>query len=141
MNGDSFLEVDFDDLIDLHRRQDALASIALWRAANAARYGTVCLGAHDRVIEFAEKTGRDSPGLINGGVYVFSRAVLQHIPEGDVSLERDVFPKLLDQGVYGRQQHGLFIDIGTPEDYALAQPLYYRLENAALRGPRSSSSE
>ncbi len=39
------------------------------------------------------------------------------------SLERDVFPRLLDQGVYAEEQRGLFIDIGTPADYARAQEL------------------
>ena len=57
------------------------------------------------------------------GVYVFNRAVLEHVPQGPASLEKDVFPRLLEQGVYALEQHGMFIDIGTPEDYARAQEL------------------
>jgi NDP-sugar pyrophosphorylase family protein len=60
---------------------------------------------------------------VNAGVYVFSREVWQYLPEGPASLEKDVFPRLLDPGVYAQEQHGIFIDIGTPADYARAQEL------------------
>jgi len=81
------------------------------------------LDASGRVTGFAEKTGSEIPGIVNGGIYVFNHSVLQHIPEGPASLERDVFPRLIDQGVYAQEQDGMFIDIGTPQDYARAQQL------------------
>jgi NDP-sugar pyrophosphorylase family protein len=84
------------------------------------------------VIGFEEKTGRDAPGLVSAGVYVFNHRVLEHIPEGVASLERDVFPSILDYGVYALEQHGMFIDIGTPEDYARAQVICDRLLRAAV---------
>jgi D-glycero-alpha-D-manno-heptose 1-phosphate guanylyltransferase len=124
LNGDSFLEVDFRDLLAFHRgHANAIASMAVLRVENASRYGTVQVDSANRVSGFREKTGSDSPGLVNGGVYVFSQAVLQRIPGGPVSLERDVFPRLLDDGVYAQEQHGIFIDIGTPADYERAQEL------------------
>jgi NDP-sugar pyrophosphorylase family protein len=141
MNGDSFLEVDFHDFVRFHRGHGGLVSIAGWRARNAARYGTVRMEASGRVTAFEEKTGNNSPGLINGGVYVFGRAVLEYIPETPASLERDVFPHLLDRGVFALEQHGMFIDIGTPEDLAHAQPLCDRLNEAALRGRHSGAGQ
>ena len=124
LNGDSFLEIDFHDLIAFHRAHEgAIASMAVLQVPDASRYGTVGVDTSGRVIGFAEKTGSHAPGLVNGGVYVFTQAVLQYIPEGPASLERDVFPRLLDQGVYAQEQRGLFIDIGTPADYARAQEL------------------
>jgi NDP-sugar pyrophosphorylase family protein len=124
LNGDSFLEFDLRSLMAFHRRHDgAVATLAVLRVENASRYGTVDADANGRVTGFAEKSGREAPGLVNGGIYVFNHSVLQHIPEGQVSLERDVFPRLLDQGVYAQEQHGKFIDIGTPADYARAQEL------------------
>jgi len=124
LNGDSFLEVDFQSLMAFHRRHNgAVATMAVLRVENASRYGTVHVDASGRVRSFAEKTGSETPGLVNGGIYIFNHSVLQHIPEGRVSLERDVFPRLLDQGVYAQEQHGMFIDIGTPADYARAQEL------------------
>jgi len=76
--------------------------------------------------------GTPVPGIINGGVYLFKRAILEHIPDGRASLEKDLFPRLLGRGVYALEQQGMFIDIGTPEDYARAQELCGRLYLAAL---------
>ena len=123
MNGDSFLEINLHQLIQFHHEHDRLASMAVRRVENASRFGTVKMDARGRVIGFFEKTGSDAPGLVNAGVYVFDRAVLQHIPEGPASMERDVFPGLLKQGIYALEQYGMFIDIGTPEDFARAQQI------------------
>ncbi len=133
MNGDSFLEIDFRQLIQFHQAHGGLVSMAVSRVQNATRYGTVEVDAGSRVVGFAEKTGRDSPGLINAGVYVFNRRVFEHIPDGPASLERDVFPHVLDHGMYALEQHGMFIDIGTPEDYARAQQLCDRLNEVAFQ--------
>ena len=85
-----------------------------------------------RILGFVEKTGQNVPGIINAGVYVLSNAVLGQIPNGPASLERDVFPLLLEQGIYAFEQQGMFIDIGIPEDYARASTLCDCLFDAAL---------
>ncbi len=132
MNGDSFLELDLRRLIRFHREHSGAASIAVRRVPDAARYGTVHVDEKNRVVGFSEKTGIPEPGLINGGVYVFNREVLKNIADGPSSLEKDVFPAVLNQGIFALEQEGMFIDIGTPEDYARAQALYQRLSRAAL---------
>jgi D-glycero-alpha-D-manno-heptose 1-phosphate guanylyltransferase len=139
MNGDSFLEIDLQKLIWFHRAHGGLASMAVQKVKNASRYGTVKLDAGGRVIGFLEKTGSDAPGIINAGIYVFDRAVLEHIPDGPASMERDVFPELLKHGIYALEQHGMFIDIGTPEDYARARQICDRLYDAALHSQQSGS--
>lgn len=131
MNGDSFLELDLRQFIQFHRGHSGLVSIAVRKVPDAARYGTVHMDANHRVVGFSEKTGAATPGIINGGVYVFNRAVLDQVPQGTASFEKDVFPRMLEQGVYALEQHGMFIDIGTPEDYARAQTLCQSLYQAA----------
>lgn len=133
MNGDSFLEIDFDQLVGFHRQHGGLVSMAVQQTENTTRYGTVEVDAGGRIVGFKEKTGSDVPGLVNAGVYVFNRAVFEYIPEGPCSLERDVFPQLLHHGVYALEHHGIFIDIGTPEDYARAQQICDRLYEAVGR--------
>jgi NDP-sugar pyrophosphorylase family protein len=124
LNGDSFLEINFLDLMVFHCGHDgAVATMAVFRVDDACRYGKVQVDTNDQISDFVEKTGSHEPGLVNGGAYVFSRTVWQHIPEGPASLERDVFPRLLGRGLYARQEDGMFIDIGTPADYARAQQL------------------
>ena len=137
MNGDSFLELDFRKFIEFHRGHEGIATMAVLRVEDTGRYGTVLVDGNGRVRGFTEKTGSDAPGLVNGGVYIFNHAVLEYIPEQPASLERDVFPRLLDHGVYAQEQHGMFIDIGTPSDYARAQQFFDRLSAASHAGHRA----
>lgn len=130
MNGDSFLETDFPGLMNFHTQHGGLISMAVFESDNASRFGSVEIGAAGRVTGFREKTNCEEPGMINGGIYVFNRHVFTSIPEGVSSLERDLFPSVLQQGVFAIKQSGAFIDIGTPEDYSRAQKIYDRLLGA-----------
>ncbi|HHT9158372.1 MAG TPA: nucleotidyltransferase family protein [Candidatus Brocadiaceae bacterium] len=116
MNGDSFLDMDFNRLISCHREKEAFATIGLAYVDNTGRYGRVETGEKGEITGFTEK-GFNGPGYINGGVYLFSRKVMHNVPEGNVSLEEDVFPLLLGHGLYGMEVKGFFKDIGIPEDY------------------------
>jgi NDP-sugar pyrophosphorylase family protein len=140
VNGDSFMEIDIPEFLRFHRQHGGVVSMAVRRVPDAARYGTVHVDASKRIIGFSEKTGNTSPGMINAGVYLFRRSVLKLIPEGPSSLEKDLFPKLHTQGMYAFEQDGMFIDIGTPEDYARAQRLYQELYQAAITAPQLESS-
>jgi len=132
MNGDSFLQLDVQEFIRFHYGHGGLVSMAVRKVPDAARFGTVLLNEKNQVVGFREKTGSHDSGIVNGGVYVFNGAVLKNIPEGPSSLETEIFPKLLSQGVFALEQHGMFIDIGTPEDYARAQELCHSLRQAAF---------
>lgn len=133
LNGDSFVEIDFNQLLACHRKHGGLVTMAVVPVQDASRYGTVRLGANGRLLGFVEKTGKKAPGIVNAGVYVFENAVLARIPEGPASLEQNVFPGLLQQGVvYAVEQRGLFIDIGTPDDYERAKKMCDSLATAAL---------
>ena len=141
MNGDSFMEIDFRTLLKYHILSGGLAAMAVLRMKNEMRYGTVQVSSDGRVSGFMEKSAAGSHGFVNAGIYVFNRRIFDHIPDGPGSLERDIFPKVLDLGVYASEQHGVFIDIGTPEDYARAQELSNRLDEAACRKQPSGISE
>ena len=133
LNGDSFLEMNFERLLRFHRSHEGILSMAVLETEDASRYGTVNMTNTGRVTGFSEKAGNATPGIVNAGIYIFDRAVLEHIPEGPTSLEKDIFPQILDRGVYALEQQGMFIDIGTPDDYARAQQLHSRLHASALQ--------
>jgi NDP-sugar pyrophosphorylase family protein len=139
VNGDSFTELDVPRFIRFHREHGGLVSMAVCRVPNAARYGAVHLDGEKHITGFSEKTGKQQPGLINAGVYLFGRAILDRIPQGFCNLEKDVFPKLVEQGMFAFEGQGMFIDIGTPEDYARAQTLCEKLRQAAR--PQLESSK
>jgi mannose-1-phosphate guanylyltransferase len=141
VNGDSFMEIDIPQFLRFHRQHRGVVSMAVRKVPDAARYGTVDVDASKRIVGFSEKTGNALPGIVNAGVYLFQRSVLKFMPEGASSLEKDLFPQLLTQGMYASEQDGMFIDIGTPEDYARAQGLYQELYKAAIAAPQLESSK
>jgi mannose-1-phosphate guanylyltransferase len=75
--------------------------------------------AEGRVEAFLEKTDAEPPtNQINAGAYVIEREVVDGIAAGRaVSFEREVFPALVGDGLYGFPAPGYWIDIGTPERY------------------------
>ena len=71
--------------------------------------------------EFVEKPEPEQidTNLISAGAYVLERSVLELIePERNVSIEREIWPALVGQGLYGYPAHDAYwLDIGTPETY------------------------
>ena len=131
LNGDTLFDLNYLDLASL--LDGVAAAVALREVPNAGRYGRVLVEG-ERVATFAEKSG-SGPGLINGGVYALTRGVLDLLPEGTSSLERDLLPVLAAAGNLGaRSYHGFFIDIGVPEALERAQQLVpaWRRKPAAL---------
>lgn len=122
VNGDTYLEADLRSVLRHHRNSGAAATIALVRKEDTGRYGRVTLGETMNVLSFEEKGGGGSAGHINGGLYVFRKEIFDAIPEGKIcSLEREILPVLVGNGLYGFPVDGYFIDIGVPEDYETAR--------------------
>ena len=140
INGDSLLEIDFAEFIACHREHGGPATMATVHVDDSSRYGTVQVGPDQRIERFLEKTGKSLPGLVNAGVYVFNTSTLDMIPQRPSSLELDIFPLFMEQGFYAVEQGGVFIDIGTPNDYAHAQRMYERLSATAAQRYASNSA-
>lgn len=128
LNGDSIFDVDLQQMLSFHRRHRAQTTLALASPPDAGRYGSVVLDGRGRIRAFIEKKSPTLPEegcgakpLISGGLYIMSRSVFRHIPaRRAVSLEKEVFPRLIGGPFYGFTSQGYFIDIGVPEDYQRA---------------------
>jgi mannose-1-phosphate guanylyltransferase len=121
LNGDVLADLDLDTLVRAHGERGAAATIGLHPVDDSSAYGLVRCGEDGQVLEFLEKTGKAVPGEINAGAYVLERSVLDLIPAGRaVSIEREVFPRLVDNGLCALLLSGYWMDIGTPERYLQA---------------------
>jgi mannose-1-phosphate guanylyltransferase len=118
INGDSISSLDIAQFIKFHRSKKAFASISLWPVDDPTPYGVVDLEKDGRIRRFQEKPKKDQAfsNLINAGAYALEREVLDYIGNGFVSMEREVFPKILEKGMYGMQFEGYWIDCGRRED-------------------------
>lgn len=134
VNGDTFFPVDLDRM-----PFRMPVTLALKPMKDFSRYGTVSVmpgpTGHLTVTAFHEKQPC-AEGLINGGVYAIdrSRLDLSSLPER-FSFEKEVLePGAAIGEIGGWVSDAYFIDIGIPEDYALAQwalPAYFAVQKAS----------
>ncbi|MHB1434831.1 MAG: sugar phosphate nucleotidyltransferase [Thermoplasmata archaeon] len=136
-NSDVVADVDTSALIRLRARRAGAGVMALFEVDDPSPYGVAVLGADDRIERFVEKPDRVSAPSrwINAGVALWSRSVLDAIPQGPpVSFEREIVPGLLEQGVYGFRFSTFWEDAGTPARLLNAQRLLFQHDRAAHRG-------
>jgi len=119
LNGDVLTDMDLTAEIAFHEGKGALATLALIAVDDTASYGVVPTSDDGQVEAFLEKSAGPAPtNRINAGAYVLERSVADRIESGRaVSFEREVFPALVGEGLYGWHAEGYWIDIGTPERY------------------------
>ena len=120
LNGDVLTDLDVTAELRQHERTGAKATLALVELDDVSSYGVVPTHPDGRVEAFVEKPDGPPPTQrINAGAYVVERDMVEaRIPAGRaVSFEREVFPGLVGEGLYGFDAEGYWVDIGTPERY------------------------
>jgi mannose-1-phosphate guanylyltransferase len=119
LNGDVLTDMDLTDEVNRHEETGAAATLALVEVDDVSSFGVVPTNESGEVEAFLEKTDGPVPtNRINAGAYVLERSVADLIPAGRaVSFEREVFPQLVGNGLYGWDADSYWIDIGTPERY------------------------
>jgi mannose-1-phosphate guanylyltransferase len=124
LNGDVLADIDLTAQLEQHERTGARATLGLYPVDDPSAYGLVRCNPDDSVREFIEKPGLDEldTNLINAGAYILEREILESMPPAgtNVSIEREVFPRLVGNGLYGCAASGYWLDIGTPDRYLKA---------------------
>ncbi len=120
-NGDIVSSLRIEPLLELHRRNGGIGSLALWEVEDPTRFGIVGLDDESRITQFKEKPTPEEvfSNLINAGSYIFEDDIFDDMPKGKHSLERDVFPDLASRReLNGQEFKGYFIDAGTPSAWS-----------------------
>lgn len=143
-NGDVLSAHDLAGQIRFHQQRSADVTLHLTKVIDARAYGVVPTDQDGWVTAFLEKMEDPISDQINAGCYVFTRSVIEEIPENKVvSVERETFPRLLSDGrkVQGFIDEGYWRDIGTPAALiaASADVITARLPSLATPEPNSSS--
>jgi mannose-1-phosphate guanylyltransferase len=125
LNGDTLSDLDLTALVRAHEEHGDLATLALHPVEDPSGYGLVRRGPDDEILEFLEKPdpaeAAEAGNEINAGAYVLERSILDLVPpDRPVSIEREVFPKLVGKGLHGISLDGYWMDIGTPQRYLQA---------------------
>jgi NDP-sugar pyrophosphorylase family protein len=126
MHGDILIDIDLDDMINFHEEHDYLVSMGLTSVNDPSDFGAVQV-KRNTVVAFEEKPSIHTPRshVVNTGVYVMGTDIYKYFPPEAISssypgcsLEKDIFPKLIQQKKLGAYIFaGPWFDIGTPESY------------------------
>jgi len=121
LNGDTFLNIDYDELMKWYKKAPSQVAMVLKEVSEAVRYGAVLVSG-ERVSGFLEK-GKVGPGLINAGVYIIKPDVFEIFGlSGNFSFEVDLLQKYCETlSPRAFLTDDYFIDIGVPDDYDRAQ--------------------
>lgn len=121
LNGDSYFELSLHEMHLAHKKNGSDLTIACKEMEDASRYGSVLFNDDFRIKSFKEKESSKGCGWINGGIYLMKKDLLDSF--NAFSLEKEVFPHLLNKHIFAYPSFGKFIDIGTEESYYRAQEL------------------
>ena len=126
-NGDTMFTIDFDRLLTEHHSLGADITIALKPMRKFDRYGTVVC-SNGKITGFEEKR-KVEEGLINGGVYIIRKVILNALSLPPVfSLEKDLLQAYVGKlKMAGVVFEDYFIDIGIPKDLIRARSEFCRI--------------
>lgn len=120
MNGDVLTTLDYSDLVDYHKRNGAIATIALKKRVVEIDFGVSEVDDANNIVGYTEKPAIEY--LVSMGVYVFEPRVLGYIKSNEYLDFPDLIKMLISCGetVKGYSYDGFWLDIGRPDDYERA---------------------
>jgi NDP-mannose synthase len=132
MNGDILTTIDYNKLIQYHRRHQGIVTIAMSQKGIPLEFGVMEYGSDRRLNRYIEK-----PTLsysVSMGIYVFEKRVLEWIPSGKYLDFPDLIQKLLKAGekVFCYPSDDYWLDIGREEDYGEAQKKFQKMRKELL---------
>lgn len=116
MSGDAFTEVDLTEMLDFQKYNNGLATICVKAVDNVKGFGVVKTAEDGLIIEFLEKPEFTTEKLVNTGIYLFKKDILELIPSGFYDFGRNLFPSLIGK-LYAYETREYWNDIGTLSSY------------------------
>ncbi|MEM0201265.1 MAG: sugar phosphate nucleotidyltransferase [Candidatus Micrarchaeaceae archaeon] len=93
LNGDSIFVTDFEKMYKIHKLNNATVTMGLYFVDDISNSGSVKLD-NDLITDFIEKPNTKISGLINAGIYLLDKKILQKLPSDEkFSFERDFLEK------------------------------------------------
>lgn len=125
--GDTLQDFNLLEMISFHQKRKGLMTIALCSNKQLGHGGIVTLNYDYKITSFNEKRGN---GLVNAGIYICNKQILNYMGDGFSDFGENVFPFLvrmrMKMPIYGfiLKPENTVIDIGTKEGYERANKIY-----------------
>ena len=113
LNSDIICDFPFKDLVTFHRNHGKEGTIVVTRVEEPSKYGVVVYDETGRIESFMEKPQEFVSNKINAGMYILNTSVLQRIQLRPMSIEKEVFPYMSQEGqLYAMELQGFWMDVG-----------------------------
>ena len=118
LNGDILTDLNLSKFIDVFKESSFPNMHVISKVANYEGLGVVMVDSGS-TIKFLEKPdfeNKKSSEFINVGVYILSPNIFNGVDSEFFMIEKDIFPKISQEGMLGNFVHnGFFQDLGTEE--------------------------
>ncbi len=116
-NGDVLTTLNFQSLVDYHRNQGAILTIASHVRHVRIDFGVIRTNLNNEIVGYIEKPTNEL--LVSMGVYVFEPRVLAYIGYNEYLDLPDLVLKLIEAGerVQTYPYEGYWMDLGRVDDY------------------------
>jgi len=120
INSDIISSIDLKEYLEFYRSKNGVGAISAWDVENPEEFGIFELNDNHRILRFQEKPEpwEAFSNTINAGHYILEPEVLNLIPPGEkVSMEDEIFPLLVEDGLFGYEFDGYWVDCGRPSSF------------------------
>jgi len=125
LNSDVICPFPFKEFLECHMRHGKEGTILVTKVDEPSKYGVVVSDQFGRIEKFVEKPKVFVGNKINAGIYIFNPSVLDRIEVKPTSIEKEIFPKMAQEGeLYSFVLDGFWMDIGQPKDFLSGMILY-----------------
>ncbi len=116
MSGDAYTEINLSNAIRFHNAKESCFTLIAQPHQRPVGLGILEIDINAKISKFIEKPEKVYPSLINTGIYVINKEVLELIPDGFYDFGRQLIPSLLGK-VYAYVDYAYWSDIGTLSSY------------------------
>lgn len=131
ISGDAVTDIDIEEMYDFHKDKYAAITLACKRVDDVTGMGVVKVDERGKVVEFLEKPEHSEEKLVNTGIYIMDKTVLDLIPDGFYDFGRNLLPSM-KHGLYAYETENFWSDIGTLSSYYMTN--HYVATNPNLFG-------
>lgn len=125
VNGDLLTTLDIGQMVAAHREGHADATIGVFEREVKVEFGLIDVDADMRMVGYREKPSHRQ--LVSMGLYVLRTAAVREFVRPNVYLDMpQLMITMMQAGcqVLCHRQDCLWLDIGRPDDFALAQQMF-----------------
>jgi len=131
ISGDAVTDINIDEMYKFHNEKGALITLAAKEVEDITGLGVLKVNDEGKVVEFMEKPEKASEKLVNTGIYIMNKDVLNMIPDGFYDFGRNLLPSM-EEGLYAYVTEDFWSDIGTLSSYYMTN--FYVAANPNMFG-------